>query len=230
MKSQNFLSELEWRGLIHSKTAGVGDHLAAGMVTGYVGFDPTASSLHVGSLLPIMGLVHLQKGGHSPVAIAGGGTGMIGDPSGKTQERKLLSTDEIDANVAGIRRQLAHFLDFEAKKNPARIVNNAEWLAPLTMMEFLRGYGKHFSVNEMLARDSVNSRIAHEQGISFTEFSYMLLQSIDFLEMFDRYGCTLQMGGSDQWGNIVSGVDLIRRLRGKEVHGVVFPLIRRRRG
>jgi tyrosyl-tRNA synthetase len=220
-----FLGELEWRGFVHSSTPGVGDHLAAGAVTAYIGFDPTASSLHVGSLLPIMGLVHLQKFGHRPIAIAGGGTGMIGDPSGKSQERNLLSEDEIAVNLKGIRAQLGHFLDFDARENPAVIVDNAEWLAPLRVMDFLRDVGKHFSVNEMLAKDSVKSRISKEQGISYTEFSYSVLQSYDFLALFDRYGCTLQMGGSDQWGNIVSGIDLIRRTRSRDAYGIVYPLI-----
>ena len=201
----DLFKELEWRGLIHSSTSNVQKHLAETKVTGYIGFDPTASSLHVGSLLPIMGLVHLQRAGHSPIAIAGGGTGMVGDPSGKSQERKLLSHEDIESNLEGIKKQLAHFLDFHAKANPARLVNNADWLSQLTMMDFLRDIGKHFSVNEMLAKDSVKSRIGQEQGMSFTEFSYSLLQSYDYLELFDRYGCTLQMGGSDQWGNIVAG-------------------------
>src|SRR5689334_19020922 len=166
----NLYDELQWRGVVYDATDGLREQLAATRVTAYIGFDPTAPSLHVGSLLQLVTLSRLQRAGHTPVAIAGGGTGMIGDPSGKTQERKLLSPDEIEANVAGIRKQLEHYLDFTARKNPARIVNNAEWLAPLSMMEFLRGYGKHFSVNEMLARDSVKNRLSQEQGISFTEF------------------------------------------------------------
>jgi tyrosyl-tRNA synthetase len=221
----DFLVELTWRGFVHSSTPGVEEHLASGQVTGYIGFDPTAPSLHVGSLLPIMGLVHLQRSGHRPIAIAGGGTGMIGDPSGKSQERNLLSGEEIEANLGGIRAQLERFLDFGSRPNPAIIVNNADWLSPLRVMDFLRDVGKYFSVNEMLARDSVKSRISKEQGISYTEFSYSVLQSYDFLALFDRYGCTLQMGGSDQWGNIVSGIDLIRRSRSREVHGIVYPLI-----
>jgi tyrosyl-tRNA synthetase len=220
-----FYEEISWRGFIHSATDGAGKVFTGKEVTGYIGFDPTASSLHVGSLLPIMGLVHLQRYGHHPIAIAGGGTGMIGDPSGKSLERKLLSSEDIDRNLEGIKSQLSHFLDFNAGKNPARIVNNADWLATISMLEFLRGVGKHFSVNEMLSKDSVKSRIDQEQGMSFTEFSYSLLQSYDFLQLFDRYGCTLQMGGSDQWGNIVSGVALIRRMRGADVHGIVFPLL-----
>lgn len=221
----DFFRELEWRGLIHTHTPNVEKHLLGQKVTGYIGFDPTAPSLHVGSLLPIMGLVHLQRAGHTPVAIAGGGTGMIGDPSGKSQERKLLSADEAQANLEGIKAQLSHFLDFSSRANPAKLVNNADWLAKLTMMEFLRDVGKHFSVNEMLAKDSVKSRIEQHQGMSFTEFAYSLLQSYDYLELFNRHGCTLQMGGSDQWGNIVSGVELIRRLRGAEAHAIVFHLI-----
>ncbi|HLF14535.1 MAG TPA: tyrosine--tRNA ligase [Bacteroidota bacterium] len=221
----DFLTELEWRGFLHSATPGVRGHLAAGQVTGYIGFDPTAPSLHVGSLLPIMGLVHLQRCGHRPIAIAGGGTGMIGDPSGKSQERNLLSPGEIEANLGGIRAQLSQFLDFQRPGNPALIVNNADWLSSLRMMDFLRDVGKFFSVTEMLARDSVKSRIAKEQGISYTEFSYSVFQAYDYLALFDRYGCTLQMGGSDQWGNILSGIDLIRKTRSREVHGIVYPLI-----
>lgn len=221
----DFFKELQWRGLVHSHTANAEKHLAEQKVTGYIGFDPTAASLHVGSLLPIMGLVHLQHAGHTPIAIAGGGTGMIGDPSGKTQERKLLSPADIESNLEGIKKQLSKFLDFNAKANPAKLVNNADWLTKLSMMQFLRDVGKHFSVNEMLAKDSVKNRIEQEQGMSFTEFSYSLLQSYDFLELFDRYQCTLQMGGSDQWGNIVAGVDLIRRVRGAEAQAIVFPLI-----
>ncbi len=222
---ENFFKEISWRGYVHSHSNGVEKHLSRTPVTAYVGFDPTASSLHVGSLLPIMGLVHLQRAGHRPIAIAGGGTGMIGDPSGKTQERKLLTLEEIEQNLAGIKEQLSHFLDFDKVSNAARLVNNAEWLTRLTVMSFLRDIGKHFSVNEMMAKDSVRNRIGQEQGMSFTEFTYSLLQAYDFLELYDRYDCTMQMGGSDQWGNIVAGIDLIRRLRGAEVHGIVFPLI-----
>ncbi|MBI1805588.1 MAG: tyrosine--tRNA ligase [Ignavibacteria bacterium] len=227
---QNFFKELAWRGFLHTSTVGAEKHLADAplrekKVTGYVGFDPTAASLHVGSLLPIMGLVHLQRAGHTPIAIAGGGTGMIGDPSGKAQERKLLLKEDIEANLEGIKKQLMHFLDFNAKSNPAKLVNNADWLTKISMMEFLRDVGKFFSVNEMLAKDSVKSRLEQEQGMSFTEFSYSLLQSYDYLQLFEKYDCTLQMGGSDQWGNIVGGIDLIRRKHGKEVHGIVFPLI-----
>lgn len=222
---QNFIQELTWRGFIHSSTQGVEECLSKKSVTGYVGFDPTADSLHVGSLLPIMGLVHLQRSGHHPIAVAGGGTGMIGDPSGKTQERRLLTKEEIASNLERIGPQLSRFLDFSSAKNPARIVDNASWLTKLSMMDFLRDIGKHFSVNEMMAKESVRSRLDQQQGLSFTEFSYSLLQAYDFLELYDRMGCTLQMGGSDQWGNIVAGIDLIRRLRGAEAYGIVFPLI-----
>jgi tyrosyl-tRNA synthetase len=222
--TKNFFNELKWRGFLHSHSNGVEEHLH-NKRTAYIGFDPTAPSLHVGSLLPIMGLVHFQRCGHTPIAVAGGGTGMVGDPSGKTQERKLLSKEEIDVNLEGIKKQLAHFLDFTSKINPAKLVNNAKWLTKLSFMDFLRDIGKHFSVNEMMAKESVKNRLHQQQGISFTEFSYSLLQAYDFLELHDRYGCTLQMGGSDQWGNIVSGIDLIRRVRGAEAHGIVFPLI-----
>jgi len=217
--------ELEWREMLSEATEGLRDALAAGSVTGYIGFDPTADSLHVGSLLTVMGLARLQRFGHSPIAIVGGGTGMIGDPSGKSQERTLLSPEQIDTNVAGIRRQLERFLDFDRSGNPARIVNNADWLAAFDLLGFLRDTGKYFTVNYMLQKESVNRRLESEEGISYTEFSYLLLQARDFLELFDRYGCTLQMGGSDQWGNITAGIELIRKLRGVRAHGLVWPLM-----
>src|SRR5213075_2911557 len=217
--------ELEWRGLVHTATDGLREAFAAERVTAYIGFDPTASSLHVGSLLTVMGLARLQRFGHSPIAIVGGGTGMIGDPSGKSQERQLLSREQIEENVAGIRRQLERFLDFDRAGNPARIVNNADWLASFDLLGFLRGTGKYFTVNYMLQKESVNRRLESEEGISYTEFSYLLLQARDFLERFDRYRCTLQMGGSDQWGNITAGIDLVRKLRGTRVHGLVWPLM-----
>src|SRR5450756_1411768 len=200
----NLFEEFQWRGMLYDSTDGLAEAFAAGRVTAYIGFDPTASSLHVGSLLPVMALARLQRFGHSPIAIAGGGTGMIGDPSGKTQERQLLSLEQIDDNLKGIRVQLERFLDFNASPNPARIVNNADWLAKLSLMEFLRDTGKHFTVNYMLAKESVKRRIEQEDGISYTEFSYLMLQAFDFLTLFDRYRCTLQLGGNDQWGNILS--------------------------
>jgi tyrosyl-tRNA synthetase len=221
----NLFDELQWRGLVSEATESLADAFARERVTGYIGFDPTASSLHVGSLLTVMGLARLQRFGHSPIAIVGGGTGMIGDPSGKSQERQLLSREQIDENVAGIRRQLERFLDFDRPGNPARIVNNADWLASFDLLGFLRDTGKHFTVNYMLQKESVNRRLESEEGISYTEFSYLLLQARDFLELFDRYGCTLQMGGSDQWGNITAGIELIRRLRGARAHGLVWPLM-----
>ena len=217
--------ELAWRGLIYDATEGVRDALAAGQVTGYIGFDPTAPSLHVGSLLVMMALAHLQRCGHRPIALVGGGTGLIGDPSGKTVERQLLAIEQVESNVERIRAQLSRFLDFESTAAPARLVNNAEWLTKLGAIEFMRDVGKHFTVNAMLAKDSVKRRIESEDGITYTEFSYSLLQAYDFLVLFDRFGCTLQMGGSDQWGNITAGMDLIRRLRGAKAHGVVLPLI-----
>jgi tyrosyl-tRNA synthetase len=221
----DLLHELEWRGMLTEITEGLREALAAGRVTGYIGFDPTADSLHVGSLLTIMGLARLQRAGHLPIAIVGGGTGMIGDPSGKAQERTLLSREQIDTNVAGLRRQLEKFLDFDAPANPARIVNNADWLAAFDLLGFLRDTGKYFTVNYMLQKESVNRRLESEEGISFTEFSYLLLQARDYLELFDRFGCTLQMGGSDQWGNITAGIDLVRKLRATRVHGLVWPLM-----
>jgi tyrosyl-tRNA synthetase len=216
--------ELEWRGLVYGATDGLREALRE-RLTLYIGFDPTAASLHVGSLLPIMALARAQRCGHSPIALVGGGTGLIGDPSGKTAERMLLTVERVEENVAGIRAQLARFLDFNSSANPARLVNNAEWLTKLGAVEFMRDVGKHFTVNAMLARESVKRRIESEDGISYTEFSYALLQAYDFLVLHERFNCTVQMGGSDQWGNIVSGMDLIRRLRGGKAHGLVMPLI-----
>src|SRR5712671_5624012 len=223
--AMNLYDELKWRGMVYDATEGLADLLAKEHVTAYIGFDPTASSLHVGSLLTVMGLARLQRFGHTPIAIVGGGTGMIGDPSGKSQERLLLSRAQIDENVAGIRQQLSRFLDFDAPGNAARIVNNADWLASVDLLGFLRDTGKYFTVNYMLQKDSVSRRLESEEGISFTEFSYLLLQARDFVELFDRYGCTLQMGGSDQWGNITAGIDLMRKLRGQRAHGLVWPLM-----
>src|SRR6476660_5194439 len=217
--------ELKWRGMVYDATEGLTELLARERVTAYIGFDPTASSLHVGSLLTVMGLARLQRFGHTPIAIVGGGTGMIGDPSGKSQERVLLDADQIAVNVAGIREQLERFLDFGAGRNAARIVNNADWLGTIDLLSFLRDAGKHFTVNYMLQKESVSRRLESEDGISFTEFSYLLLQAYDFLQLFDRCGCTLQMGGSDQWGNITAGIDLIRKLRATRAHGLVVPLV-----
>src|SRR2546426_3181280 len=217
--------EFEWRGMLYDATEGLREILEREGLTAYIGFDPSESSLHVGSLLPMMALARLQRSGHTPIAVVGGGTGLIGDPSGKSGERTLLSSEQVEANVAGIRAQLSRFLDFDARSNPARLVNNADWLTTMSAMEFLRDVGKYFTVNYMLAKESVKRRIESEDGISYTEFSYLLLQAYDFLVLHDRYGCTLQAGGSDQWGNIIAGVDLIRRLRGAKAHGLVLPLV-----
>ncbi len=211
--------------MLHEATPDLQKILAEEKLTAYIGFDPSAASLHVGSLLPVMGLARLQRFGHTPIAIAGGGTGLIGDPSGKTKERQLLTPEQVEENLAGIKEQLARFLDFDATANPARIINNADWLAPISMMEFLRDVGKYFTINNLLGKEAISRRLDSDEGISFTEFSYPLLQAYDYLVLHDRHGCTLQMGGSDQWGNIVAGIDLIRRLRGARAHGLVFPLV-----
>src|SRR5882672_11171299 len=221
----NLFDEFKWRGMVYDATEGLADVFANERVTAYIGFDPTASSLHVGNLMTLMALARLQRFGHVPIAIVGGGTGMIGDPSGKSQERTLLSREQIDANVASIKQQLSRFLDFESPTNAARIINNADWLASFDLLGFLRDTGKFFTVNYLLQKESVSRRLESEEGISYTEFSYLLLQARDFVELFDRYGCTLQMGGSDQWGNITAGIDLIRKLRAKKAHGLVWPLL-----
>jgi tyrosyl-tRNA synthetase len=223
MHSKNsLLDELSWRGMMYQHTDGLPDALATDSVSAYAGFDPTAASLHVGHLVPVMGLAHLQRAGHRPIALVGGGTGMIGDPSGKTAERQLVSEQEIESNSRSIAKQLERFLDFTGPK-AARMRDNAAWLRPLKAVEFMRDVGKHFTVNYMLAKDSVQSRI--EGGISFTEFSYMLLQAYDFLELHRREGVTLQIGGSDQWGNITAGLELIRRVTGKTAHALTMPLV-----
>lgn len=225
--THTLLDELRWRGLLYQHTDGATALLQRGTVSGYIGFDPTAPSLHVGSLVPIMALVHLQRSGHRPIALVGGGTGLIGDPSGKASERALMSMEQVDENVRGIRAQLAHFLEFDdggAKNGTAAIlVDNAEWLRTLRTVEFMRDVGKHFTVNYMLQKESVKARL--ESGISFTEFSYMLMQAYDFLELHRRYGAMLQLGGSDQWGNITAGIELIRRTEGAEAHAVTLPLV-----
>ena len=219
------LDELTWRGLVHQVTdPALGELLATEPVSGYIGFDPTADSLHVGSLQQICMLRRLQEAGHRPIALLGGGTGMIGDPSGKSEERVLLTPEVLAANRDGIGAQLARLIDF----GPGRAVlaDNAEWLGTVGLLEFLRDVGKHFSVNDMVRHDSVRSRLdSREQGLSFTEFSYMLLQSWDFVQLHDRHGCRLQLGGSDQWGNITEGVDLLRRLRSVHGFGLTSPLV-----
>ena len=220
------LEEYRARDLLQDATEGAAEHLAEAPRAVYIGFDPTAASLHLGSLVPIMGLVHAQRAGHTPIALVGGGTGLIGDPSGKTAERQLLTKEKAAENAEGIRGQLEHFLDFEAKSNPARMRNNHDWLGGLALVDFLRDIGKYFSVNQLMAKESVRRRLQDEDsGISYTEFSYALLQSYDFLELSRQEGCTVQMGGSDQWGNITAGIDLIRRVEGERAFGVVYPLI-----
>jgi tyrosyl-tRNA synthetase len=222
MQTTGVLEELRWRGLVYQHTDGVPAALAAGPVSAYIGFDPTGSSLHVGSLVPIMVLVHLQRFGHRPIALVGGGTGMIGDPSGKSAERQLLTAEQVAENAAGIRSQLERFLDFDGP-SAARMRDNAAWLNSLSLVDFLRDVGKHFTVNYMLQKDSVRSRM--DAGISYTEFSYMLLQAYDFLELRRRDGATLQLGGSDQWGNITAGIELIRRMDGADGHALTMPLV-----
>ncbi len=221
----DLFTELEWRGLIYDSTQGARELLGREAVTAYGGFDPSASSLHVGNLMQMMALARLQRFGHAPIALVGGGTGLIGDPSGKTIERTLLSLEDVAANVCGIRSQLERFLDFDSAPNPARLVDNGEWLTSMTAMEFLRDVGKFFTVNYLLAKESVKRRLESEDGISYTEFSDSLLPAYDFLVLHDRFNCRLQVGGSDQWGNIVAGTDLIRRMRGNQAHGLVSPLL-----
>ncbi len=222
----DFVKDLEERQLIHQVSSpALADALRNGRLAGYIGFDPSSDSLGVGNLVMLILLMRFQRAGHRPIGVVGGGTGMIGDPSGKTDERSLLSREQTEQNAAGIRKQVERFLDFSGPDG-ALLVNNAEWLGQLKLLDFLRDIGKHFSVNQMIVRDSVRARLAgREQGISYTEFTYMLLQAYDYLELHDRYGCTLQMGGSDQWGNILSGADLIRRLRGVEAYALTTPLI-----
>ena len=222
MTALSFLDELAWRGLLFQYTEGVREMLAAAPAVAYCGFDPTARSLHVGNLIPVMGLAHLQRAGHRPIVLVGGGTGMIGDPSGRTSERSLNSLEVVEENVRGIRQQLERFLDFSGDRG-ALLRNNAEWLMTLGAIEFMRDVGKHFTVNYMIAKDSVKSRL--DSGISYTEFSYMLLQAYDFLELNRREGVRLQIGGSDQWGNITAGVELLRRTAGVEAHAITLPLV-----
>src|SRR2546429_7761700 len=215
-------AELEWRGFIHHATQGIGTHLAADRRTVYCGFDPTAPSLQLGNLMPVMLLRHFQLAGHRPIVLMGGGTGLIGDPSGKRGERPLLSKEQIRENLQRQRDQMSRFLDFDARDSHAQVLNNADWLVKESLVDFLRDVGKHFTVNIMLQKESVQARL--ESGISYTEFSYMLLQAYDFLHLFRSKQCTIQVGGSDQWGNITAGIDLIRRVESGEGHGLVGPL------
>ena len=217
------LKELEWRGFVQQATPGIAAHFAKGPVTGYCGFDPTAPSLQLGNLMPLMLLANLQRAGHRPIVLMGGGTGLIGDPSGKAGERPLLSKEQTRENLQHQRDQMARFLEFGAGPTAALLLDNAKWLGSQGLIDFLRDVGKHFTVNVMLQKESVKARL--EAGLSFTEFSYMLLQAYDFLHLFRERQCTLQVGGSDQWGNITAGVDLIRRIENAEAHGLVAPLV-----
>jgi tyrosyl-tRNA synthetase len=221
-----FFDELRWRGFIEAVTSDDLDvYLAEARRTIYVGFDASADSLHLGNLIPVMALAHAQRNGHRPLILVGGGTGLIGDPSGKTAERTLLTVEKAQENAGAIRGQLSRFFDLSSD-DKALLLNNADWLVPLNLIEFLRDTGKHFSVNEMIKRDSVRVRLEErEQGISYTEFSYMLLQAYDFFHLYQHCGCSIQMGGRDQWGNILSGKELIRRVLGQRAEGITFPLL-----
>lgn len=219
----DFIKELQWRGMIQDIMPGTEEQLAKEMTTGYCGFDPTSDSLHVGNLLPIMMLKHFQLAGHRPIALVGGATGMVGDPSGKSAERNLLNEETLSFNIAGQTKQLKHFLDFEKGENAAILVNNYDWMKNMSFIEFIRDVGKHITVNYMMAKDSVKKRI--DTGLSFTEFSYQLLQGNDFVHLYNTYNCKLQFGGSDQWGNITTGTELIRRRTGGEAFAFTCPLL-----
>src|SRR6266852_3095369 len=224
----NIFEEMEWRGLIADCTdkAELNEKTSSGPITLYCGFDPSAESLHVGNLVPLLGLRRFQLFGHHPIAVAGGATGSIGDPSGKTAERQLLTKETIATNIASLKEQLCRLLDFDTKTNPARLVDNASWTANVSFLDFLRDIGKHFSVNQMIGKESVRARMEdREVGISYTEFSYMLLQAFDFYSLCKDHQCELQIGGSDQWGNITAAIDLCRKKLGRQVFGLTLPLI-----
>ena len=222
------INELQWRGMIHDIMPGTEEQLDKEQTTGYVGFDPTADSLHIGNLVPVMLLVHLQNAGHKPIALVGGATGMVGDPSGKSSERPILSEELLNHNLNSQKKQLQKFLDFDCGENSARIVNNYDWFKEFSFLEFIREVGKHITVNYMMAKDSVKNRL--DSGMSFTEFSYQLVQGYDFLHLYQTFNCKLQMGGSDQWGNIVTGTELIRRKTQGEAFAMTAPLIRKADG
>jgi len=220
------VQELRWRGMIQDIMPGTEELFEKEMVSGYIGFDPTSDSLHIGSLVPILLLVHLQKAGHKPFALVGGATGMVGDPSGKSEERNLLSEETLAINIAGVKKQLSHFLDFNSgAKNSAELVNNYDWFKNFNFLDFIRDVGKHITVNYMMAKDSVKKRIEGDTGMSFTEFTYQLVQGYDFYWLYENKNCKLQMGGSDQWGNITTGTELIRRKTGGEAFAFTCPLI-----
>ena len=226
--SKNFIEELTWRGMIHDVMPGAEEHLAEAMRSAYIGFDPTADSLHIGNLVPIMLLAHYQRCGHKPFALVGGATGMIGDPSGKSNERNLLDETTLRHNQEAIKGQLAHFLDFESDSdNAAVLVNNYDWMKEFSFLDFIRDVGKHITVNYMMAKDSVKNRISSDasEGMSFTEFTYQLVQGYDFLHLYREFNCTIQMGGSDQWGNITTGTELIRRIGNGKGFAITCPLI-----
>ncbi len=228
---QNLIEELQWRGMIQDIMPGTEEQLKKEMTTGYIGFDPTADSLHIGSLVQIILLIHLQRAGHKPVALVGGATGMVGDPSGKSEERNLLSEDILNRNVAGVKAQLEKFLDFDSKKdNAAELVNNYDWFKGLSFLSFIRDVGKHITVNYMMAKDSVKKRLEGESGMSFTEFTYQLVQGYDYYWLYQNKNCRLQMGGSDQWGNIVTGTELIRRKCAGDAFAFTCPLIKKADG
>jgi tyrosyl-tRNA synthetase len=226
----NFVEELRWRGMLHDIMPGTEELLNKGMVSGYIGFDPTADSLHVGSLAQIMTMIHFQRAGHKPFALVGGATGMVGDPSGKSVERNLLSEDVLQHNLAGIQKQLEKFLDFNDSANSAQMVNNYDWFKDFTFLNFIREVGKHITVNYMMAKDSVKNRISGDTGMSFTEFTYQLVQGYDFYYLWKHHNCALQMGGSDQWGNIVTGTELIRRKDAGEAYALTTQLIKKSDG
>lgn len=226
----NFVEELRWRGMLHDIMPGTEELLNKGMASGYIGFDPTADSLHVGSLAQIMTLIHFQRAGHKPFALVGGATGMVGDPSGKSQERNLLSEDVLQHNLDGIKKQLEKFLDFNNRANSAQMVNNYDWFKDFTFLNFIREVGKHITVNYMMAKDSVKNRISGDTGMSFTEFTYQLVQGYDFYYLWKNHNCVLQMGGSDQWGNIVTGTELIRRKDAGEAYALTTQLIKKADG
>jgi tyrosyl-tRNA synthetase len=225
---KNFVEELRWRGMIHDIMPGTEEQLLKGMTSGYIGFDPTADSLHIGSLVQIMTLVHFQRCGHKPHALVGGATGMVGDPSGRSEERNLLSRDILEHNLTGIRNQLSRFLEFDKGDNAAVMVNNYDWFKDYTFLDFIRDVGKHITVNYMLSKDSVQKRL--ESGMSFTEFSYQLVQGYDFYFLYKNSNCLLQLGGSDQWGNIVTGTELIRRMSGGQAFAMTTPLLKKADG